>query len=88
MVVAASGQISSSRWVPWEIGYCDGQKGLAKVALLPIDDDGHDEIEREYLQTYPRIGLVTKNGTEVLRVRDPRDGLCWTMEAWLFDAIE
>jgi hypothetical protein len=88
MVVAASGQIRSSRWVPWEIGYCDGQKGLANIALLPIDEEGHGEIEQEYLQTYPRIGLVSRKGKgEVLRVRDPRDGRCWTMQQWLFEPI-
>jgi hypothetical protein len=86
LVVAASKQIRHSRWVPWEIGYADGRKGVAKVALLPIEaDDGSLTVEQEYLATYPAFGM-TNDGRQLI-VRDPRDDRYWPVRYWLTEDI-
>ncbi len=86
-ILAASQNIRSSRWTPWEIGLADGLKGFLKIAIFPLIPDGakYTGVEQEYLDTYPRIEHVTFKGEhqQTWVVRDPRDGACWTMEEWL-----
>jgi hypothetical protein len=45
-----------SKWMPWELGYMDGQKGksvILPVTQTPISSDAYKE--REYLGIYPYI---------------------------------
>lgn len=46
-----------SRWMPWELGYFDGQNGT--VGILPIAPDvgALDFSQEEYLGLYPKIEL-------------------------------
>jgi hypothetical protein len=89
MIVAASGQLRLSRWVPWEIGYADGSKGLATVALLPIEREGSVVgIEQEYLDSYPRFAVEVINRNLTIIIHDPRDGRYWTAGEWLFESVD
>ncbi|MEZ5692255.1 MAG: toll/interleukin-1 receptor domain-containing protein [Altererythrobacter sp.] len=42
-VMLASKNSKESRWVPWELGYADGQKGLDRIALFPALDSATDK---------------------------------------------
>ena len=60
---------SSSKWMPWELGYFDGSKGL--VAILPIrEDDAVTSVYngQEYLGLYPYVAKAKPEGgtSEVL----------------------
>jgi hypothetical protein len=89
VIVAASGQLRTSRWVPWEIGYADGSKGIANVALMPIDLIGYSVgIEQEYLDSYPKIVISEFRHRTKITVFDPRDQRGWNIEDWLFGDIE
>ena len=46
-----------SRWVPWELGLADGEKGEYPVALFPAATTKGDQFwaEQEYLQLYSVI---------------------------------
>lgn len=46
-----------SRWVPWEIGLADSEKGGSPIALFPTATKSHDQqwAEQEYLGLYRRI---------------------------------
>ncbi|HQP88909.1 MAG TPA: toll-Interleukin receptor, partial [Thermoanaerobaculia bacterium] len=46
---------STSKWMPWECGYFDGQK--EKVAIMPAPTASHDDsfVGQEYLGLYPYV---------------------------------
>ena len=58
-----SRQSSSSRWMPWELGYFDGYNG--NVAILPVvTERGATEFKgEEYLGLYPFADVATIRGT-------------------------
>lgn len=84
-VIMVSSNSRDSRWIPWELGIADGEKGVAPVAVLPITSDGNEEewTKEEYYKLYPRI---KHNGKEWI-VHDPRDNKFWTLDNWLHNAI-
>lgn len=47
----------SSRWIPWELGLADGEKGQWPVALFPTAEKSSEQTwsETEYLGLYHRI---------------------------------
>ncbi len=56
LLFVATDNSSKSIWMPWELGYVDGQKG--KVAILPIFQDELADGEfdgQEYLGLYPYV---------------------------------
>lgn len=54
LVYAFSQKASESRWMPWELGYFDGIKGM--VAILPISNSADNSFQgEEYLGIYPYI---------------------------------
>lgn len=53
---ATSQTSASSKWMPWELGYKDGENG--KVAILPLTG-GSDFKGQEYLGIYPYIDLTS-----------------------------
>jgi hypothetical protein len=58
MVWVATEAASSSKWMPWELGYFDGQKPK-HVAILPLVDNPYETFRgQEYLALYP---LIDKN---------------------------
>ncbi len=46
-----------SRWIPWELGLADGEKGQWPVALFPTAEKSYEQkwSETEYLGLYQRI---------------------------------
>ncbi len=71
LIYVATKNASSSKWMPWELGYFDGYKP-GQVAVLPLTDLESDRFhEQEYLALYP---VVTKdkysNGTADVFVED------------------
>lgn len=47
----------SSKWIPWELGVGDGDKGPKNVALMPVANHTSEQVwsEQEYLGLYDRI---------------------------------
>jgi len=63
LLYAFSDNSSSSTWMPWELGYFDGLKGL--VAVLPVSNDAKAEFKgNEYLGLYPYIDFATPRNEE------------------------
>lgn len=55
MVWVATEAASSSKWMPWELGYFDGLKPK-HVAILPLVDNPYETFRgQEYLALYPLI---------------------------------
>jgi hypothetical protein len=59
-----------SRWMPWELGYMDGNK--SQSAILPISST--DEYNgREYLSVYPYVVRGTnQSGKELLWIHEDK----------------
>lgn len=54
LVYATSKSASKSKWMPWELGYMDGDK--AKCAILPILETEKEAFNgQEFLSVYPII---------------------------------
>lgn len=53
LIYIATDNASSSKWMPWELGYFDGYRNNA-VAILPVLDDWKTSfVGQEYLGIYP-----------------------------------
>jgi hypothetical protein len=79
---ATTDNTSSSRWMPWELGFKDGQSNRA--AILPVQDDRPDNYKgQEYLGIYPYVTQqVSDKGDEKLWVR--WSAKCYVdFDAWL-----
>jgi hypothetical protein len=70
-----SKQSTSSRWMPWELGYFDGHNG--NVAILPVVEEATDTFTGlEYLGLYPYVdvaGITNQNRRDVFINRNPRE---------------
>ncbi len=56
LLYLATDNASSSKWMPWELGYFDGLKS-GKVAILPLVDSVDSSFQgQEYLGLYPALG--------------------------------
>ena len=60
-VVLASNNAGTSKWVPWELGYADSIKTMAKIAIFGIADNSNNWNGNEYIGIYPRISQA-ENG--------------------------
>lgn len=59
LLYIATDNATSSKWMPWELGYFDGFKG-GEVSILPVVEKGDAAFEgQEYLGLYP---VETKEG--------------------------
>lgn len=55
LLYIATESASSSKWMPWELGYFDGHKP-GNVAILPVLDSEDQKFEgQEYLGLYPVV---------------------------------
>lgn len=55
LLYLATDNASSSKWMPWELGYFDGLKS-GKVAILPLVEYSFSSFEgQEYLGLYPAL---------------------------------
>ncbi|WP_090352519.1 toll/interleukin-1 receptor domain-containing protein [Dyella sp. 333MFSha] len=53
LIYVASANAAASKWMPWELGYFDGKKGDAAVAILPVVERQTDGFPgQEYLGLY------------------------------------
>jgi hypothetical protein len=70
LLYATSTNSSSSKWMPWELGFMDGFK--QKVAILPIvAGKANSFLGVEYLSVYPYIDKsLSRNGSMELWVYD------------------
>lgn len=64
LLYLATESASSSKWMPWELGYFDGLRaGL--VAIMPItDNEGDVYLGQEYLGLYPKVTKETYADTK------------------------
>lgn len=63
MVFAISRNASTSRWMPWELGYFDGIHEAEKVAICPIATTGDKYAGAEYLGLYKTLERMRLRGT-------------------------
>jgi hypothetical protein len=62
MVYATSKSASSSRWMPWELGFFDGIHGPETVSICPIDTgDSGRYVGEEYLGLYKTLEQLQSN---------------------------
>lgn len=63
LIYLATESASTSKWMPWELGYFDGlRNGL--VAVMPVTDHENDTFSgQEYLGLYPKITKDTYQNT-------------------------
>lgn len=55
LLYLATDSASSSKWMPWELGYFDGLRG-GQVAVMPLVDKEDDSFTgQEYLGLYPAV---------------------------------
>ncbi|GEB12203.1 TIR domain-containing protein [Pimelobacter simplex] len=67
LVYATSRAAQASKWMPWELGYFDGIKGQAQVAICPIETGAMAThfIGQEYLNLYKALEKLFVNGEPV-----------------------
>jgi hypothetical protein len=77
LIYLSSGNSSSSKWMPWELGYFDGFKPDG-VAIMPVLDSSTDAFKgQEYLGLYPIVQRNTyKDGTPDVLVEER--GVRWS----------
>ncbi len=75
LILAISTNASMSKWMPWELGFVDGNTG--RCAIVPVSKDNltlYTFNRVEYLKLYPYIDRVTDvSGKMKLWVNDERD---------------
>lgn len=76
-----------SRWVPWELGIADGNKGLDKIALFPASEKTNNDnwASWEYLGLYRRIvwGRLSGHEKELWMVLNVRENTATPLRTWL-----
>lgn len=56
LLYVATNNATSSKWMPWELGYFDGLKSSEKVAILPLVDYSFSSFQgQEYLGLYQAL---------------------------------
>jgi hypothetical protein len=80
---ATSENSPKSKWMPWELGYMDGKKGM--VAILPVLNAASGTTkykEQEYLGLYPYVDKAPAAGIEQLWIN--KDAATYVIYAeWL-----
>ncbi len=62
LVYATSQSASTSRWMPWELGFFDGAHGSDRVAICPIATGTGSYTGQEYLGLYKTLEKVFDAG--------------------------
>jgi hypothetical protein len=66
-----SSNATTSRWMPWELGYFDGHRGADSVAIMPLMDNESDSFRgQEYVGFYSvvekdRVSAAIAPGTTI-----------------------
>ena len=55
LIYAATKASSSSKWMPWDLGYFDGRKSAESVAIMPLVSYPGESLGQEYLDLYPTL---------------------------------
>jgi antiphage defense system Thoeris ThsB-like protein len=86
LVVLATKNTYTSRWIPWELGLADGFRGIPPNAILPSTLEGEEPpwLKTEYFNLYPKI--VNIDGA--WQVSDPRGNPPWDLKDWLHKQIK
>jgi hypothetical protein len=58
---ATTNNSKRSTWMPWELGFKDGNN--QRVAILPMSEDDTPFLRNEYLEIYPYIEKATVSGS-------------------------
>jgi hypothetical protein len=86
-VMLASENSKESRWVPWELGIADGERGIPNIALFPAVEDGGSTkwTSWEYLGLYRRIvwGNLKGHKDPLWMVLDEENNTASTLSDWL-----
>jgi hypothetical protein len=74
LIYATSRAATDSKWMPWELGYFDGQRGASRISVMPIEDFSDEPFAgQEYLGLYQSIEKVrVGEGYEPYAVRANR----------------
>jgi hypothetical protein len=83
LLLAISSNASLSKWIPWELGYIDGN--VNKCAIVPVSDDliASKKFDRaEYLLLYPYIKLAKIDYQEKLYLVESGNNYV-SLENWL-----
>lgn len=76
LIYIATGNSTDSKWMPWELGYFDGQSS-GSVSIMPILDYESSSFNgQEYLGLYPKVTKERYNGSarEGIFVKKPLKG--------------
>lgn len=75
LLLAISTNAEMSKWMPWELGFVDGNTGRCAIVAVSKDNLTLNTFNRvEYLKLYPYIDRVTDtSGKMKLWVNDERD---------------
>ena len=73
-ILIASESSKQSLWIPWELGFADGVKGLIDIAILPITYNENKWKDREYYNIYDflrydeyeRLSLCNHEGLRIM----------------------
>lgn len=87
-VLFATANSKDSRWVPWELGYADGAKRSARIAVFPsVEASAADQTwpEREYLGIYEQVvwGRLQTYATPLWMVWNHRANEAVPLNHWL-----
>ncbi len=90
LIYAISANSSTSKWMPWELGYSDAKHG--RVAVLPIADASATLAaysNQEFVGLYPYVDaetILTGYGGTNLRVKDWQDNTRYAdLKSWRRD---
>jgi hypothetical protein len=85
LVVLATANSHTSRWIPWELGLGDGIRDIPPNAVLPFMADGQVAAwtKTEYFGLYPKI----MNLDDTWVVTDPRSASSWPLRTWLHGQV-
>lgn len=68
LVYATSPAAATSRWMPWELGYFDGQKGDEHVSIMPILESSKETFTGlEFLGLYNTVEKVQETASGLVK---------------------
>ena len=86
-VLLATENSKNSNWVPWELGFADGAKGIEKIALFPAVENQRRTLwtSSEYMGLYNKIvfGSLRGHDEPLWLVWDEATDTAYTLEYWL-----
>ena len=77
LLYASSKSSTTSKWMPWEVGYFDALRGEEAIGILPIvQSRGSTFPGQEYLNLYPKYELIDFRdyGTKLGKRLDAQSG--------------